>query len=242
METHHLNSWFYAPSQRYEVINGVLLTQKLHQEFHSIYGDPTTVSQFEEFCRAKGIYEFPWKNRIEEILEIQTYVRSRRPTFTVKMMELINRKGYVYVDGTYENKFSKFVIFCPEHDIEFVSSYNSFSRSDFGCPECSYLHNRRQSSLPPSQKGLIRSQETKNKKKATVSNQKQEKITQLAARHQHQIVSGAFESTKTKYDIKCNIHQKTYLISYYNYMRNVYGLPCCREAFARNTNGQPKQL
>jgi hypothetical protein len=50
---HHLNNWAQFPAQRYDPGNGVLITRKLHDEFHNRFGHKTTREQFTQFYNEK---------------------------------------------------------------------------------------------------------------------------------------------------------------------------------------------
>lgn len=57
--THHLNGWNLFPEQRYDVMNGVLITKSIHKQFHDLYKyGNNTESQWVEFC--EQYYHIDW--------------------------------------------------------------------------------------------------------------------------------------------------------------------------------------
>jgi hypothetical protein len=51
---HHLYSWDNWPDKRYDVHNGVAITQEIHAEFHNLYGrGNNSPAQFERFLKEK---------------------------------------------------------------------------------------------------------------------------------------------------------------------------------------------
>lgn len=61
IEIHHLNAWFSFPNQRFDPNNGVVLCEKHHTEFHSIYGNGyNTKGQFEEYLEKKNYSINSW--------------------------------------------------------------------------------------------------------------------------------------------------------------------------------------
>lgn len=55
LESHHLNSYYYFPEQRYDIDNGVCLCRKHHEHFHLVYSSNCHKWQYEQFkktCKA----------------------------------------------------------------------------------------------------------------------------------------------------------------------------------------------
>lgn len=128
--------------------------------------------------------------------------------------------------GTYENKNSKFSIYCPKHDFLHEISAQNFKKAIYGLPCCASKSLKKM--LPPSQLGLIRSQETIAKRLASIDKTKFErKIIQLAKERFHVILEGIFENKTSLFKIRCSIHDKEFIISYTNYCRSKSGLKCC---------------
>ena len=49
---HHLEGWNHCPERRYDISNGVCLSEKIHNDFHLQYGfGNNTEKQFIEFCQ-----------------------------------------------------------------------------------------------------------------------------------------------------------------------------------------------
>lgn len=64
LNAHHLDGWHWCKENRFNVNNGITLSDIIHKEFHSIYGVKyNTVAQFKEFYFNKTGKEF----NIEEI-------------------------------------------------------------------------------------------------------------------------------------------------------------------------------
>ena len=63
--SHHLNGYNFYPEQKYDINNGVVINEKLHNEFHIMYdkfkGNCTT-EQFEEFFELKTNKKFNIKD------------------------------------------------------------------------------------------------------------------------------------------------------------------------------------
>lgn len=65
LNAHHLDGWHWCKENRFEIINGVTLSDTVHKEFHHLYGNKNnTKEQFEEFYFNKTGKKF----HIEEII------------------------------------------------------------------------------------------------------------------------------------------------------------------------------
>jgi hypothetical protein len=59
LECHHLESWDHCKAKRNDPTNGVLITKKIHQQFHKKYGyGKNTEKQFLDFCFDE--FHFNW--------------------------------------------------------------------------------------------------------------------------------------------------------------------------------------
>lgn len=228
MECHHFNSWFQSKEERYKIANGVFLQSEVHREFHFLYGPHTTVEQFEEFALSKGRTDFPWKNQLESITKVISFLENRPSAFQEKMLSLLQKRNFVYVDGSYLTQKSVFPISCPKHDCHFQCTYVNFSRNKFACPKCILVQNSK-TAKPPSQLGKIRSQESRNLRLNTVRKKCMVKIEEEAKKRSHKIVSGTFENRFSNFEILCLIHKKTQTVIYHNSMRAHYGVQCCQK-------------
>ena len=48
----------------------------------------------------------------------------------------IEENGHVFISGSYENRNSKLIIYCPKHDIENNTTFYNYNRSRTGCLFC----------------------------------------------------------------------------------------------------------
>ena len=55
---------------------------------------------------------------------------------TKETMALIQERGHEYIDGSYENRSSVLVIWCPHHGNEQVTTFYNYNRSRTGCLCC----------------------------------------------------------------------------------------------------------
>jgi hypothetical protein len=53
-----------------------------------------------------------------------------------KSLDLIKKRGHVFVEGTYENRDSKLVVFCPLHEQKHETTFYNYERSVTGMPCC----------------------------------------------------------------------------------------------------------
>lgn len=51
-------------------------------------------------------------------------------------LENIEQRNHVFVEGTYENRESYLVIWCPTHGNEHTTTFSNYNRSRTGCPCC----------------------------------------------------------------------------------------------------------
>lgn len=147
LQAHHLESWFTDPSKRYVISNGVLITEQIHKKFHSEYGSNTNTSQFETFCidhffkcaaLNSEINQFPWKTS-NNFSKVAYLVYSRKSYYQKKMEDKIIERGHILKNGSFENRFSEFEIYCPFHNEIHVVKYHNYVRSKFGMLCCSKL-------------------------------------------------------------------------------------------------------
>lgn len=55
---------------------------------------------------------------------------------TKKTMKLIEERGHEYIDGSYQNRSSRLVIWCPHHGNEYSTTFYNYNRSRTGCLCC----------------------------------------------------------------------------------------------------------
>jgi hypothetical protein len=55
---------------------------------------------------------------------------------TKKVMSLIEKRGHDYIDGSYQNRSSILVIWCPIHGNEYKTTFYNYERSLTGCLCC----------------------------------------------------------------------------------------------------------
>jgi hypothetical protein len=226
LESHHLVSWIADPSLRYEPSNGVMLDKKVHDKFHSEYEHPATKEKFEHFCAEHypGVV-LPWQSSVKKQIISKEAIRKRRERFQEEILELIQKRGYNYVEGNYENKSSLFTIYCPIHNEISVVKAIKFKTAIFGAYCCA----RKSPNIkPPSQKGKVRSQETIEKRKLTLKAKYTENLHNVTKSRNHSVVSGEYNNRRHSiFELRCNIHQQTFSLSYSKYCKNPCGLPCC---------------
>lgn len=234
LRAHHLDSWFTAPEKRYEISNGVLLAEKIHVQFHNLFGDHTTKEHFEQFCRENyNVNLFPWGSSKELMDNIQERIKTEPEKAQQEIEKKIIERNFQLITGKYENKNSKFTIFCPKHNIFHETSAHNFKRTVFGLPCCALESLKK--TLPPSQLRLTRSPETIAKRLASIDKTiLEKKLSQLAKKRFHEILEGTFENQKSLFKIRCTVHNKEFNISYANYCRSKSGLNCC--------SNRPKEL
>ena len=51
-------------------------------------------------------------------------------------MKIIFERNHEYIDGQYESKFSKLIVYCPKHKKILKTTFTNYKRSVCGCPEC----------------------------------------------------------------------------------------------------------
>lgn len=49
---------------------------------------------------------------------------------------LIPKRGYEFLNGNYQEKFSLLTLFCPKHELIWTTTFDSFDRSTKGCLKC----------------------------------------------------------------------------------------------------------
>ena len=53
---HHLNAWGSSPDERFDIHNGITISEELHKLFHKYYGrGNNTKEQFDEFLTWVGL-------------------------------------------------------------------------------------------------------------------------------------------------------------------------------------------
>lgn len=78
------------------------------------------------------------KERKKETKAWMSYTQPKKVKIqkTKETMERIAQRGYFYIEGTYENKSSPLIVFCPHHGTEHVTTFTNYKRSRTGCPCC----------------------------------------------------------------------------------------------------------
>ncbi len=67
LHCHHLNAWNAYPEQRFNILNGVVLTKAVHYKFHAKYKfGNNTERQFIDFCKIYSIDWLPLKMKLFE--------------------------------------------------------------------------------------------------------------------------------------------------------------------------------
>lgn len=55
---------------------------------------------------------------------------------TKETIQKIHEREHIYIEGTYQDKNSRLVVFCPEHGTENVTTFTNYKRSLTGCKCC----------------------------------------------------------------------------------------------------------
>lgn len=151
LQAHHLNAWDSFPEERYNILNGVLLSKPVHVLFHKIYGNGQNIRiQFEHFVEThyKNV-DCEWNRRFQNTknkkenhqpnLCLETLVENQK-TYKEKTFEsfqnLVNERNHEYVSGTYENIHSEVCIYCSKHDCFHSTTFHNYKRSKTGLPCC----------------------------------------------------------------------------------------------------------
>ena len=56
---------------------------------------------------------------------------------TKKIINIIEHRGHLYIDGQYKNRESILIIYCPIHENEYVTTFYNYKYSISGCLCCS---------------------------------------------------------------------------------------------------------
>jgi 5-methylcytosine-specific restriction endonuclease McrA len=51
-------------------------------------------------------------------------------------MKNIEERGHIFVEGTYQNRESPLIVWCPIHNNEHTTTFYNYNRSQTGCPCC----------------------------------------------------------------------------------------------------------
>ena len=145
LEAHHMDSWMTTPEKRYLVGNGVLLHKTVHTDFHAQYGNETTVSHFELYCKQKyNITKFPWSSDKNFIEQNKANIICKKENRLKELQFKLMTAGLKLVSGVYENKHSKIVIYCPKHNYTHETTIHNFKRSIYGIPCCAKEQSNKQ--------------------------------------------------------------------------------------------------
>lgn len=55
---------------------------------------------------------------------------------TKKVLTLIEQRDHLHIDGFYQNRSSKLVIWCLKHSTESLTTFHNYERSLTGCKCC----------------------------------------------------------------------------------------------------------
>lgn len=143
----------------------------------------------------------------------------RQKRFLDEMYKLIRKRGHVFVNGIYENKNSPLTILCPAHNKQNKTTYTKYRKSKTGMYCCG--HNlKRQANTSLFDKMVAF---TKRK----------------ACERDHKYIDGTYINKHSLLIISCNKHSFTYKTTYFNYLRSVKGLPCCKsEMLSKKARGR----
>lgn len=143
LQAHHLESWDSALDKRYDISNGITLTKKIHQEFHSMFGwGGNNRIQFERFAKERySITNFPWQHgnhdpsfTIEEIAAFQATQKEKKK---VEFLELLKSRQHRLICS--ENGFTakaNVYIYCEKHEMEHSTTVTNYKKSITGMPCC----------------------------------------------------------------------------------------------------------
>jgi len=77
-----------------------------------------------------------FKIKKEEIKMVYTNSEKVIKETTDKTMANIEKRGHVFVEGTFQNRESECLIWCPIHNNEHSTTFYNYNRSRTGCPCC----------------------------------------------------------------------------------------------------------
>lgn len=143
---HHLNSWDWCEEGRYDISNGVALSDEIHRKFHSIYGSGrNTRAQFEHFLRTyynidintalnNGQHGNHEPSLTIEIVSKTLEIKEKQKQ--AGLMDLMNARNHELVSGSYVNAASKIVVRCKIHDKVHETTVTNYKKSRTGMPCC----------------------------------------------------------------------------------------------------------
>jgi hypothetical protein len=143
LRCHHLNSKDIHPEQRYDISNGITLTEKIHKAFHTEYGNgKNTREQFEKFLQERyNIFDYPWRNDDHEptlsIEEIEARQASQEERLKEKLLLLISKRGHILLTANegFKNR-APIEIYCPQHNCSQWTSGHNYRRARTGLICC----------------------------------------------------------------------------------------------------------
>lgn len=240
LQVHHLDSRNQFPEKVSEVDNGILISKKVHTEFHGIYGwGNNTREQFEEFLITKyNIKNFPWRgDQQQEVKLIQTRLTSFSDFEELNLLETIWEKGHQLVkynnlENVYVNKSTSLTIkcVCCENPTEIVTTVENYKQALSGGLPCCLEKLAKTTSLKKQTNLSVKLEDR-------VKNTWQVCFDKIKANNHifHGFSEGdSYKSRGAIIKIQCNCSQPTSgtiykEISVKNYLRNAKGLPCCNK-------------
>lgn len=139
---HHLNSWDWFVEGRYDIANGVVLTDEIHKQFHSLYGSgQNTRKQFTNFLLT--YYNMTLNNEQHGNHEPSLTVESLQKELEQKAVEknadfikLLESRNHGLVSGVYQNIDSRIVVICRIHDVTHETTVRNYKKARTGMPCC----------------------------------------------------------------------------------------------------------
>jgi len=234
LNCHHLNSWRHFESQRYDVLNGVVLKASLHRNFHSWLGGTHKVASrelFETWANQRyGFTSFPWysDHEPEKIQQVLDKVNLEYTTRQARYESLAKQRNHKL--RTSKFNFKVLVLTCLTHDVTREVKTQNYVQARFGMPCCV------REKLSDCASRQMKQLQEKNARK----------LDRVLKRRNHVVLSGTLNSRHDKIKIHCLIHDEINTTTVHAYKQSSYGMPCCvrtwRSRFMTHHNRQPEKL